>query len=270
MKTASDLTEVQPYRRVVRGTVAAQIFDNLRNQIFAGTLTRGEKLPTERELAVSYGVSGATIREAIGALAAMRLVDVRHGSGSYVTADAESLIGMSLNSMIQIERIGVGDVLGILGVLNTYAAELAAARATPEEIGALHEILDRIETAEDVDTMAGNLISFLHGLASASGNPLLTALCKFLTALQIQLALELSGGSLKTWKQIAGGLAKQRRMVVDAIERRDAEAARDFARDYQKHALKVIQALPNASAARLNDPKLSDFLSALMRRMDSQ
>lgn len=270
MKATLDAEEKQSFRKVARGTIATQIFDDLRQQIFAGTLVRGEKLPTERDLAGVYGVSGATIREAIGALAAMRLIEVRHGSGAYVTADTESLIGMSLTSMIQIERIGVGDVLGILGVLNTYAAELAASKATREDIEALREALNRMKQAEDVETMVSGLTSFLHRLASASGNPLLATLCKFLTGLQIQLARELSGNSLKIWRETAGRLDKERLKLVDAIEQRDADAARDLAREYQRSAFKVIMALPNATAARLNDPKLADFLSLLMRRKPSE
>src|SRR6266853_2308771 len=100
MNSSMAQTHGQTYRPVERGRVAEQILDDLRNQILDGTLSRGTKLPTERELAEAYGVSGATMREAIRALAAMRLVEVRHGSGAYVTADSGQIIAMSLNSML--------------------------------------------------------------------------------------------------------------------------------------------------------------------------
>jgi GntR family transcriptional repressor for pyruvate dehydrogenase complex len=57
-----------PVARVVdRSRVADQIFKDLRHQIVLGELPRGSKLPTERELAERYQVSGPTVREAIRA-----------------------------------------------------------------------------------------------------------------------------------------------------------------------------------------------------------
>src|SRR6202022_575714 len=74
-----------------RGSVADQVFLKLREQILQGRLARGAKLPSERELAQHYQVSAPTIREAIRGLAAVRLVEVRHGTGIYVTAAANTL-----------------------------------------------------------------------------------------------------------------------------------------------------------------------------------
>ena len=121
--TAAAILDRDPLRR---GRMAEQIIDDLRERILGGSLVRGAKLPTERELAQAYGVSGATVREAMRALAAAHMIEVRHGSGAYVTADAEQLIAQSLHSMIQIERIGARDILGVLAALNVYGAELAA------------------------------------------------------------------------------------------------------------------------------------------------
>ncbi|MES2258249.1 MAG: GntR family transcriptional regulator [Pseudomonadota bacterium] len=254
------------FKRVDRDTVAGQIFEDLRLNIFNGTLARGAKLPTEKDLAEQYGVSGATIREAIRALSAMQLVKVRHGSGAYVTADAASLVAMSLDSMIQIERIGVPDVMGILGVLNTYAVELAATRATSEDIAQLRASIERLAVAGDVEGRVDGLSSFLNGMAAASHHPLLIAMCKFLAGLQIQLALELSGGDMATWQRTAGPLNTLRARLVDAIEAGDAAQARDLSREFHDHAQVLIMGLPNADAARVGDPKLSDLLSTLMRR----
>ena len=142
-------------RTVDRGRIAEQILEDLRERILSGAVPRGARLPTERELAKAYGVSGATVREAIRALATMHMIEVRHGSGTYVTANAEQMIAQSLQSMIQLEKIGVQDILGVLAVLNVYVAELAATRATPEDVNALrsslHE-LDRATQAEEVET----------------------------------------------------------------------------------------------------------------------
>src|SRR5258707_12847644 len=89
-----------PERRLERGNAAEQILESLRAQILGGRLRRGAKLPTEKQLAGSFGVSGATVREAIRGLVTMGLIEVRHGSGAYVTGDIDRLVGQPLRSII--------------------------------------------------------------------------------------------------------------------------------------------------------------------------
>ena len=265
MTKVSAIRAKQSYRQISRGGVAEQIAGDLREKILDGTLQRGRKLQTERELALGYGVSGPTIREALRVLSAGRLVVVRHGSGAYVTADADEIIATSLQSMIQIERIGLSEVLGVLAVLNMAAAELAAIRGTDKEILALREANARVARGKDIEGIVVALKDFLSALASASHNPFLAILCRFLAGLQIGTAQALVR-DFRSWRETAGSLADERGRLVDAIASRDADAARDCARAYHQRALEVIMQLPNAEVARASDPKLVNFLTMLLRR----
>lgn len=260
------ITTAEKYQLIKRRGIAEQILDDLRKQILDGTLARGAKLPTERALADGYGVSAPTIREAIRALEAMRLVEVRHGSGAFVTAEADHLIAVSLHSMILLERVGIPDIVAVLGELNAYAAELAAARATEEDIAELYLSLARVTASEDSNGIAAGLTEFLHGLAFASRNPLLAALCKFLVGLQFELARELAGDSFEVWRGISASLASERQQLVDAISAGNPRDARRLARIYHQRAVEVIKTLPGADAARLSDPNFSNFVASLMRR----
>jgi GntR family transcriptional regulator, transcriptional repressor for pyruvate dehydrogenase complex len=228
-----------------RGRVAEQILVDLRQRILSGALPRGAKLPAERELAVAYGVSGATVREALRALATTHMIDIRHGSGAYVTADAEQLIAQSLQSMIQLERVDAHDVLGVLTVLNVHSAELAASRATPEELDGLRAALDRLDAAETAQELESCLQAFLLGLATASHNALLVAISKFLISLQMGIAKQIAAGSAQTWKRTVGRLAKDRRDLVEAIAAGDAAAAGTLARAYHRRAFQAIDAAAN-------------------------
>jgi GntR family transcriptional regulator len=69
-----------------------QIADDLRRQIESGILARGEKLPTESELGEKYDVSRNTVRDAIGRLTELRLVEPRPGKGTYVTEAIEAFV----------------------------------------------------------------------------------------------------------------------------------------------------------------------------------
>ena len=266
MPTSARKSDSQPFLRPKRAGVGDHVLEDLRKNILNGKLERGAKLPNERDLAEAYGVSGGTVREAIRALTAMRLVEVRHGSGSYITADVEQLIAMSMHSIIQIERIGVPQVLGVLAVLNSYAAELAVANATEDDIALLRAGLNRMKKAVDVENIVGGLTDFLFSLALASHNPLLVALCKFLDGLQIELTRHLCGGSFAKWRATALKLDKERNKLVDAIKARDAVAARRLTRAYHQRAIEVIMALPNSDTAWLADPKVSKVIAARMDR----
>lgn len=225
---------------------AERLVDDLRDRIQSGELPRGARLPTERELAQAYGVSGATVRESIRALTAMHMIEVRHGSGAYVTADAEQLIAQSLQSIIQLERLDVRESLGVLAALNAYGAELAATRATVQDVRELRHALDQLDRAETVAEAQASLERFLFGLAAASHNPLLAAICKFLSGLQIGMARQIAGDSAKVWRQTTGRLKQERRDVVEAIAQGDAVAARAQALAYHRRAVEVIDALVNA------------------------
>ncbi|MGF6243671.1 GntR family transcriptional repressor for pyruvate dehydrogenase complex [Paraburkholderia sp. GAS38] len=256
----------QPSKRLERGNAAEQILEDLRDRILSGQLPRGTKLPTEKQLAEGYGVSGATVREAVRGLVTAQLIEVRHGSGAYVTAQTDQLIAASLSSMIQIERIGVPQVLGVLGALISYAAELAAKHATAEDIEAMRQALRQIQDGDSAEGISGAVSAFVGEIGQASGNPLLAALCRFFTGLQIGLARELSGGTVESWRATTGSIGKERQRVLKAIEAKDPKAARTAALAYHERALKVITAQPNAGTTMVTDPLLAAFLSSFLQR----
>lgn len=194
-----------------------------------------------------------------------RLVEVRHGSGAYVTADANQLICVSLSSMMQLERVGFADVLGVLGVLNGYAAELAAAKSTQEDVDTLREALRHIDKGADAETIAAGLRGFVDALGKASGNVLLAVLCRFLAGVQIALAQELTRDSLDVWRKTTRSLAKDRLRVVDAIAAHDTEAAREAARLYGARSAKVIMSLPAALDTMLSDGAMTSLLNSLVQ-----
>ena len=253
-------------RVVEKSNAAAQVLDNLRHHIQSGQYTKGAKLPTEKELGIAYGVSGATVREALRGLASLHLIEVRHGSGTYVTADSAQLLASSLHSMIQMERVGVPEVLGVLGVLNAYAAELAAQHATSADVQAMQAALDQVSSAATPDGVTQGLSDFLQGLAVASRNSLLVVLCQFLAGLQIGLAREIARGSLEQWRQTTAQLKGERQKLLDAIRNKDVEAARQHARSYHERSIQVITALPQARSARLSQEALDNLLVSFLQR----
>jgi GntR family transcriptional repressor for pyruvate dehydrogenase complex len=254
----------QVFRKIDRGRMADQILDELRDKILRGDLPHGARFPADRELAEQYGVSTATVREAVRALDAMGLVSVRHGSGSFVTVRTETLIAVSMASAIQLEGSPATDVMEILGVLNSHAAGIAVLSATDEEIAALREAAESLAAMDSLDQAMENLRRFLRQLSAISHNPLLAALCSFLGDIQVELAIELSERQLLPLRQVAGDLYGDRIAVVEALEARDRAQAVRAVRAYHEHALELITSSPRAQEIRDSDPGYAGLISSLM------
>jgi len=250
--------------KLYRGRVADQIVDDLRQQILSGALPDGSRLPAERELAAHYDVSGPTIREAIRVLTATGLVTTRNGSRATVTAQGDTLLAMSIASVVQVEKVSAREVLGLLGALYAYAAELAAEHASEEEIARLRAAAERTAKIDNVPEAAAALQHFFVTLSEISHNPLLAALCRFITDVQIGIAVKLSGGDRGDWGQVAGSLQPARVRIVDAIDERDAARAASEVRDYHRHAVQRILSVRRADGPA-SDAGLTEALTSWLR-----
>lgn len=110
---------------------------NLMEELASGAYPVGARLPAERELAVKYGVSRPTVREAIIALEVQGLVEVRVGSGAYVRRlpGGEDLPGFNISAFELTEaRL----------MFEGEAAALAATQITDEEVAEIEELVAEI------------------------------------------------------------------------------------------------------------------------------
>ena len=250
--------------KLYRGRVADQIADDLREQILSGALPDGSRLPAERELAARYDVSGPTIREAVRVLSATGLISTRNGSRATVTAQADTLLAMSIASVVQVEKVGARDVLGLLGVLNAYAAELAAQDASAAEIARLQAAAKHTAELNNVQESAAALGHFFVTLSEISHNPLLAALCRFISEVQIGMAVQLSGGDQEGWGKVAGALHPGRMKIVEAVAEHDPARASAEVRDYHRHVVKRIAAV-RKDAGPVSDAALTEALTGWLK-----
>jgi DNA-binding FadR family transcriptional regulator len=125
-----------------RSGLVEQVIEQLRVEIRSGGLPLGERIPTEGELATTFGVGRNTVREAVRALAHAGLLDVRQGDGTFVHATTElsgalrKLPGAELREVLELRR-----------VLEVESARLAATRRTAGELAELRKTLRRRDSA---------------------------------------------------------------------------------------------------------------------------
>ena len=246
---------------VERRRVADQIVEDLRTQILEGKLPDGSKLPSERVLAAHYDVSGPTIREAVRVLTAMGLVRMRNGARATVTAQGGALLALSISSVVQFEKISAREVLGLLGALNAYAAELAAQHATEAEVAELKAAAERTREDAGVQRRAADLKAYFGKLAELSHNPLLAALCGCITEIQLGLAGEMASDDESNWGRVSDSVAEMRMDIADAIAEHDGIRAVSLVREYHRRVVDHIQSLPRAQELAATDPGLSTVLA---------
>ncbi|WP_062203403.1 FadR/GntR family transcriptional regulator [Aureimonas sp. AU12] len=117
-----------------------QVADQLRSLIDSGEYGVGDRLPTERELSESLGISRPTVREALIALEVEGRIRIRVGSGIYVTAPP-TLVPVPVPA----ELDGPFELLRARELVESAVSKEAAACATPADIEALDAILALME-----------------------------------------------------------------------------------------------------------------------------
>jgi GntR family transcriptional regulator, transcriptional repressor for pyruvate dehydrogenase complex len=126
-----------------------QVADQLRELILTGSLTPGDRLPTEAELATNFGVSRSTVREALRVLASQGLIITLRGTtgGTFVARVQPDQVSQYLETSIGLmsgsEEVTVGEMLEARDLLEVPAARLAAERREPHHVDALRVALDR-------------------------------------------------------------------------------------------------------------------------------
>ena len=127
---------------IQRKDVTSGIVDQILGMIRDGYWTDGECLPSQRELAKQMDVSMASLREALSSLQAMGVLEMRQGSGTYVTdqtvVPGEKLIELSLG----MAGIDLEMFFEARAVIEPGLAALAAEHATDEQVDRLSKILE--------------------------------------------------------------------------------------------------------------------------------
>src|SRR5258705_1939182 len=217
--------------------------------LIEGQLRPGERLPVEKDLAASLGVSRNTLREAVRALATIRVLQTRQGDGTYVTSLRPELLldGMSFVADLHRED-GELQFLHVRRLLEPEATALSVNHLDEADLRELRRILDEAETLVksqniDAERLLANDRQFHTVVTSRCGNPVLAALVENTSGHTVRARL---------WRGLADADAFKRalaehRAIYQAVADRDSERARLLA---SMHILAVEDAVPamNASA----------------------
>lgn len=131
-----------PIIPVHRRQITSATIDRILSMISNEYWSPGECLPPQRKLAKSLGVGMSTLREALQSLQVMGVVEMRHGSGTYVTNHPLNAYGKMLDASLGLTNMNLEVFFEARGIVECGLAYLAAEHATDEQVDELFEILE--------------------------------------------------------------------------------------------------------------------------------
>ncbi|OJF92324.1 FadR/GntR family transcriptional regulator [Pararhizobium antarcticum] len=216
-----------------RGTLTAQLGDNLRRAITTGQFPPGSKLPSEAQLSEAHGVSRTVVREAIATLRSDRLVETRQGAGVFVL-EASIALPRPLLSIQNLDPARVSSMIELLELrtaVEVEAAGLAALRRSPAQEEA---ILDRhyaVHACLDAGISSSDADFALHlAIAEATNNPRFREFLSMIGKGVIPRAALRSDESETDQTAYIKLLDDEHNAIVIAISNSDEDGARDAMR----------------------------------------
>ena len=199
------------------------VIDYIKTLIQNKTVSFGEKLPSERQMMATLGLSRNSIREALRSLENMGVIESRHGQGNFLVNHIGQSLGSIFSLLLFMDECSYLEIIQLRRSIETSACLLAAAQATDQDIRTLASAFHAMEQ--------GNLQErtildkkFHDTLIGISGNRLLKLFNETLSQLFESTIHEIRMHvSDKDWKKILDCHAK----IYQGLAARDAQAAMD-------------------------------------------
>ena len=221
--------EIASWAPIKGETLSWRIAAQIRSALFAGQITAGERLGSEQSLAERFGVSRMAMRDALRSLEAVGIVDIRVGAkgGVYIAQGNPERFADALAIQLKLIGVTVEEIFDAQIAIEVNSAELAAARATADDIAKLRALLDELRAVVQAPSGFANVprftdlsLRFHETLVEASHNRVLLAQFK---ALRLVLEpLHHRHTTLAVAERVLAG----HEAVLACIEAGDAEGAR--------------------------------------------
>lgn len=211
-------------RAIDSGSLVDHALRCVREHIRTNDLKVGDTLPGEGWFATELGVSRAVMREAFGALAALRVINVANGRRARVGAIDGSVMGTSIEHAVATAQVSVAEVWDVRRTLEVRTAELAAINRTAADADEIARAADAMVRAGDaLDQVTFHDIQFHQAIARASGNALFRQIVRSFEPL-MTVAVPAAWRTRVTADQ-RREIRRTHQQIAEAIRRADPAAA---------------------------------------------
>lgn len=245
-----------PQRRPAVARLADVVAAELETRILEASLRPGDRLPSERDLAVEMGISRPSLREAIQKLVSKGLLTTRHGGGTYVTDGLQAPFVDPWQDMLRGHPTLQRDLLEFRHMLESQAADLAATRATDADLARIGAAYQALHAAYDRDDLALAIaadVAFHQAIAESAHNVMIGQLSSSLFRViegHVTSNLEYLHARPRQWSQ----LKAQHQAIWKALSERKPERAAQAARAHIEFVQQSMK--ENAEAAQREDGAL--------------
>ena len=229
---------------VPRRPISEQVANRFLAMIKSGNLRAGDRLPTEQQMTIAFGISRPPLREALKALTLMGVLESRQGGRYTVTDLSWSRLVAPFNVMLSVGDYDAAEHFEARAIVDLEIIRLAALRATPNQRKAiLRHAVDGHAFHNDAVAFRLLDIEFHQSLNDASGNRLLASVAQGLydIALDVRRVASAVPGTIE--KSVNQHIA-----IAEAVVAGDADAAAAAGRKHLEHVRDTtIEAMAAAS-----------------------
>lgn len=227
------------FTQVKNTKIYEHIIEQFKIMIANGTLNKGDKLPSERELVNQFGVSRASIREALSALQMIGLVEARQGEGNFIKDRFEESLIEPISLIFMLHHSTGEEVLEFRKVMEIETAAIAAKKITDEEIEELRVCVQNLKEVQEEELKVQYDKKFHYVIAKASKNILIINMLFTISSLMDYTILEARSKilSVEENKEI---LVKHHEEIFEAICNHNPKLAADSMRRHLEFAHEYI------------------------------
>ncbi|CAH1595267.1 pyruvate dehydrogenase complex transcriptional repressor PdhR [Vibrio rotiferianus] len=240
------------YQRIRQPKLSDVIEQELERLIVEGTLSPGQQLPPERELAKQFDVSRPSVREAIQRLEAKRLLTRRQGGGTFVSENIWKSFSDPLLNLLSTHSETQLDLLESRHAMEGISAYFAALRGTDEDFARIQACLNQIseqQKGDNVEAEAAAVMQFLIALTEAAHNVVLLHIVRSLAPLLEQNVLQ-NLKLLHRRDEVVDKVSKHRANIVDAIVSGQPEKAREMSHSHLAYIEETLLDLTREESRR--------------------
>lgn len=229
------------YKQIKPKKIYEEVAEAILHMIQTGQLKPGDKLDSVQQLAENFQVGRAAIREALTALRAMGLIEMKQGEGTYVREFDPAMLSFPISAALLMNKEDVAHLLEVRKLLEVGAAGLAARKRTEEDLRAMQSALAQMREVIG-DEELGEKADFLFhmAIAEATKNPLLVSLMNNVSGMMMETMRETRRIWLFAKQTTTEQLLEDHIAIFEAIREQNIELAQERMKDHLGHVEKVL------------------------------
>jgi len=228
-------------RKIKPKKIYEEVSEILHEKIRAGVLKPGDRLDSVEQLAEQLQVSRSAVREALSALKAMGLIEIKQGSGTFVKSVPPNRLDFPLSTAMLSNKLDIARLLEVRKIIEVGAAASAAINRTEQDIQAMVQILEDMKQAHGDGELGEKVDYQFHvAIATASQNPLLATILDQISGLMIDTMKETRRIWLYSKKTTSEQLYEEHMNIFLAIQQQNEESAKQAMTFHLSNVEKVL------------------------------